>query len=182
VALALNIYQHNRYNKKQKVVGAYRLIQQPQKIKFTIMKKIFTLMAATFLTIAVFAADRKPVVTLKSSRNYEVIIDGQSYFSSNRNSTMSLAGIRNGQHSIKVYEISKSPFRKFKKLVSASSFQVKRNDIDISVNAIGQISITEDRFGRDSRDNGWDKKDDRGGYDNHDNDHRNDKNDRDKRF
>jgi hypothetical protein len=138
------------------------------------MKKIFTLMAAAFLTVAAFAADRKPVVSLQANKKYEVIIDGQSYFSGNNKSTMSLSGIRSGQHSIKVYEISKSPFRKIKRLVSASSFQLKRNDIDISVNAIGQISIAEDRFGRDQKDNDWGRNDDR--------DHRNDKNDRDKRF
>jgi hypothetical protein len=145
------------------------------------MKKIFTLIAAGLLTVGAFAADRKPVVSLQTSKKFEVIIDGQSYFSNNRNSTMNLSGIRSGQHSIKVYEVSKSPFRKFKKLVSASSFQLKRNDIDISVNTIGQISITEDRFGRDGRDNGWGQKDDHG-YDSHDRDHRNDKNDRDRRF
>jgi hypothetical protein len=145
------------------------------------MKKIFTLIAAGLLTVAAFAADRKPVVSLQTSKKFEVIIDGQSYFSNNRNSTMNLSGIRTGQHSIKVYEVNRSPFRKIKKLVSASSFQLKRNDIDISVNSIGQISITEDRFGRDSRDNGWGKDNDHG-YDSHDRDHRNDKNDRDKRF
>ncbi|MEI9808172.1 MAG: hypothetical protein WDO16_10005 [Bacteroidota bacterium] len=142
------------------------------------MKKIFTLIAAAFLTVAVFAADRKPVVSLKASRAYEVIIDGQSYFSSN--SSMSLANIRSGQHSIKVYEVNTSRFRKLKKLVSASSFQVKKNDVAISINTFGQISITEDKFDRDRRDdrkdNDWDKKDSR------DKDHGNNKNDRDKRF
>jgi len=152
------------------------------------MKKIFTLIAAAFLTVAAFAADRRPVVSLQASKKYEVIIDGQSYFSNSNRSTMSLAGIRSGQHSIKVYEISRSPFRKFKRMVSASSFQLKRNDIDISVNSMGQISITEDRFGRDQRDNDWGRNDDHG-YDSHDRDHQNDnrdhqydKNDRDKRF
>jgi hypothetical protein len=136
------------------------------------MKKIFTLIAAAFITVASFAADRKPVVTLKASRNYEIIIDGHSYFSST--SMVNLSNIRGGQHSIKVYEVNKSQFRKFKKLVSASSFQLKNKDVDISVDARGQIKITEDRFGRDmrngSKDNGWD------------NGHGNDRNDRDKRF
>jgi hypothetical protein len=145
------------------------------------MKKIFTLIAAAFLTVAAFAADRRPVVSLQANKKYEVIIDGQSYFSSNNRSTMNLSGIRSGQHSIKVYEISRSPFRKIKKLVSASSFQLKRSDIDISVNSIGQISISEDRFGRGQKDDDWGRNNDRG-YDSRDRDQKNDKNDRDKRF
>jgi hypothetical protein len=146
------------------------------------MKKIFTLIAATLFTAALFAADRKPVVTVKASRNYEVIIDGQSYFSNSN--TMNLSGIRSGQHSIKVYEVNKSFFRKFRKLVSAASFEVRRNDIDIFVDFRGQISISESRFGQDK----WNERgnDDRNGHDKNDgygNDHHNDKNDRDnKRF
>lgn len=153
------------------------------------MKKIFTLIAATLFTAAIFAADRKPVVTVKASKNYEIVIDGKSYFS--RNSTMNLSNIRSGQHSIKVYEVNKSPFRKFKKLVSASSFQLRNSDVDISVNNRGQIIITEDRFGRgrknDQKDNGWDNdyghdKKDSHDQDSRDRDYGNDKNDRDKRF
>jgi hypothetical protein len=163
--------------------------KRPQQIKLNNMKKIFTLIAATFLTVAVFAADRKPVVTLKASKNYEIIIDGKSYFSSY--STMNLSNIRSGQHSIKVYEMNKSPFRKFKKLVSASSFQLRNKDVDIIVDFRGQISISEDRFGNDrwndqkdyGRDNsyGHDQKDNHS-QGNRDNDHGNDKNGGGKRF
>jgi len=136
------------------------------------MKKIFTLIAALGLTAATtFAADRKPSVTLKSSRNYEVVIDGRSYQS---NGIMDVNLMRGRQHSIKVYEIRRSGFGLFnmrsKRLVDASTFQVGRNDIDINVDFRGQISISEDRFGRDGR---WD---DRNDHDyGRDNDHRNDK-------
>ncbi|MEI9909864.1 MAG: hypothetical protein WDO71_09450 [Bacteroidota bacterium] len=153
------------------------------------MKKIFTLFAATLFTVAIFAADRKPVVTVKASKKYELIIDAQSYFSSNN--SMNLSNIRSGQHSIKVYEMNNSRFRKFKKLVSASSFQVRNNDVSITVDSRGQISIAEDRFGYDrkndqvynGRDNsyGYDKKESRN-QDDRDKDHGNNKNDRDKRF
>lgn len=153
------------------------------------MKKIFTLFAATLFTVALFAADRKPIVTVKASKNYEIVIDGKSYFSSN--STMNLSSIRRGQHSIKVYEVNKSWYRKFKKLVSASSFQLRNNDVSISVNYRGQISITEYRFDRgrwndqkgNDRDDsyGLDKKDSHD-QDSRSRDHGNDKNDRDTRF
>ena len=125
------------------------------------MKKIFTLIAATFLTVAVFAADRRPSVTLKTTRNYEVVIDGRSY--SGNGAAMELSLLRAGQHSIKVYEQSRGfMFRKAKRLVSASTFQLGRNDIDISVDFRGQIKISEDRF-----DHGWNN-----GRDNRKDDHR----------
>lgn len=121
------------------------------------MKKIFTLIAASFLTIASFAADadRRPDVTLRTSGNYEVIIDGKSYFS--RNGVMELSNMRGGQHSIKVYQINNRPFRKIKKLVSASSFTVKNKDVNITVDSRGQISIFEEKSRK--RDNRWDDND-----------------------
>jgi hypothetical protein len=124
------------------------------------MKKIFTLIAALVLTVATtFAADRKPSVTLKSSRNYEVVIDGRSYQS---NGAMQINLMGGRQHSIKVYEVKKSGFGFFnmrsKKLVDASTFQVGRNDIDINVDFRGQIRISEDRFDRDGK---WNDRSDR---------------------
>lgn len=154
------------------------------------MKKIFTLIAATLFSAAVFAADHKPVVTVKANKNYEIVIDGQSYFSSN--SIMNLSDMRYGQHSIKVFEVSRGfIFRKGKHLVDASSFQLRGNDVAIYIDFRGQISITESKFDNDRwndhADNGWgdtnghDKKDSHH-QDNHDKDHGNTKNDRDKRF
>jgi hypothetical protein len=133
------------------------------------MKKIFTLIAATLFTVAIFAADHKPVVTLKSNRNYEVVIDGKTYFTSN--GMMNIANLRKGQHTIKVYEASRGfMFRKSRKLVDASTFVLRSNsNVDIIVGLRGHISITEDRFDHDRRNgskdwdknNGYDKKDDR---------------------
>ena len=154
------------------------------------MKKIFTLIAATFFTVVMFAADRKPVVTLKTSRNYEIVIDGQSYFSGN--SVMNISNIRNGQHSIKVYEASKGfMFRKAKRLVDASSFQLRNNDIAISIDFRGQINISENRFNQDRRnDQGNNGRDNNYGYDtknshdqnSHDKNYGNNRNGRSNRF
>ena len=123
------------------------------------MKKIFTLIAATVLTVASFAADRRPVVTLKSSRNYEIVIDGRSYLSNS--GIMDLSNIRMGQHTIKVYEVSRGRgiglfFGRMKKLVDASTFFLRNKDVDINIDFRGQIRITEDRFGRDHRGSDWD--------------------------
>jgi hypothetical protein len=136
------------------------------------MKKIFTLIAATFLTVASFAADRKPVVTVTGSSNYQIVIDGQSYSGS---STMSLSNLYNGQHSIKVFQAGRGLFSKKRKLVSTSSFQLKGNDLDICLDFRGQISITEKKPA-------YNKWDDARGWDSHSKDHNNDKYDRNRHF
>ncbi|MBC7948228.1 MAG: hypothetical protein H7Y42_10145 [Chitinophagaceae bacterium] len=138
------------------------------------MKKFFTLIAASFLTIAVFAADRKPVVTLTASRNYEIVIDGRSY----SGSSINLSNLRNGKHTIQVFERNRvNVFRKKSRLIDAETFQVKNRDIDIYVDARGQISITEAKRKNSGRDKeyGYDKKDKRD-RDWNDNDDRNDRN------
>jgi hypothetical protein len=142
------------------------------------MKKIFTLVAATLFTAVVFAADRKPVVTVTASKNYEIVIDGKSYFSSSN--TMSISSLYNGQHNIKVYQVSKGFFSKRKKLVSTSSFQLRGNDMDICLDFRGQISITEQKPVFEKR---WDDKDKGWGNGNgRDKGHDNDRNDRDRHF
>ncbi|HLG40062.1 MAG TPA: hypothetical protein VI461_10350 [Chitinophagaceae bacterium] len=124
------------------------------------MKKLFTLIAATLLTVAVFAADHRPVVTLKTSGNYEVVIDGRSY---RGNGIIKIPLMHRGQHSIKVFERGRGYFNmRGKRLVSASTFYAGRQDVDIRVNYRGRIRITEDRFGddrrNDRRDNDWDNR------------------------
>jgi hypothetical protein len=68
-----------------------------------------------------------------------------------------------------------------KHLVTSRSFQLRNNDVKITIDRFGQLTITEDRFGRDDKfgkdDRGWndrngqDQRDDRGG-----------RNDRDRKF
>lgn len=154
----------------------FRLINEAKKIKQITMKKIFTLIAASLFTTLLFAADRKPIVTLNSSRGYEVVIDGRSYFSDY--GTINLSNIGFGQHMIKVFEVSRGyRFMKTKRPLAVSSFSVRNNNVSITIGFRGQIMIKESRmqevWGRDDRDhdrnNGYenDKKDqDRNGYDN----------------
>jgi hypothetical protein len=117
------------------------------------MKKIFTLIGASLFSVALFAADRKPVVTLKSDKNYEIVIDGQSY--TGNGGMISLANLRSGQHTIKVYQASRSfMFKRAKKVVvSSSSFSLKNNSVAINVDFRGQISISESRMDRDWNNN-----------------------------
>ena len=144
------------------------------------MKKIFTLFAGLLMTVAVFAADRRPTVTVNSSRNYKIVIDGRSYFGSNfmsinlDNNYGSFDSYGNSYgrqgsriHTIKVYELRRGFFVR-ERLVDAATFMVGRDDILIKVDMFGQIRIREmkdfgryDRNGRgyngmDRGNNSWD--------------------------
>lgn len=151
------------------------------------MKKIFTLIAATFLTVAVFAADHRPVVTINGGRNYQVVIDGKNYVS--YGNTISIANLCDGEHTIKVFEVRRGFFFRQIRLVSSSCFQVRNNDVDICLDFRGQVSISEKRSGWDNgygydqdHDQGWGNGNGRGWDRNHDRDHDNDRYDRNRHF
>jgi hypothetical protein len=130
---------------------------QDKKIKFNKMKKIFTLGLGLMFTMAVFAADRKPTVTVTASKKYEIVIDGRHYMSNG--STISISSLFNGRHDVKVYEARQGFFMKSKRLIASSAFQLKNSDVQINIDRSGQLQITESRSGRDwnDRDNGRDK-------------------------
>jgi hypothetical protein len=139
------------------------------------MKKFFTLALGMALTAAVFAADKRPDVTISSAKKYEIVVDGRTYSSGNR--TIDIQDLRNGRHTIQVYKASNNRFSIFKRkqLVASSSFQLKNRDMNINIDRFGRISMTEDRFGGNDWGNqgkdqkGWDQKgSDRNGRDNGD--------------
>jgi len=67
-----------------------------------------------------------------------------------------------------------------KHLVTSRSFQLRNNDVKITIDRFGQLTITEDRFGRDGRFGNDNKRwDDHNGQDQRD-DHG--RNDRDRKF
>ena len=141
------------------------------------MKKIFTMCLGLVLTAAVFAADRKPNVTIISMKKYEIVVDGRTYYSNSR--MINIDNLRNGRHTIQVYDMNNRGFSIFqrKRLVASKTFQLRNNDVKITISQFGQLSITEDRFDRDGRygdDNrGWD---DHKGIDQRDDHGRNDRN------
>lgn len=126
------------------------------------MKKIFTLFAGLLMAAAVMAADRGPSVTIRSNKNYKIVIDGKNYFGSS--TTLRLFNLSNGMHSIKVFEMRKGLFVKGEKLVSSSIFKVGKRDIAITVDQFGRIDISKKR-GNDhfSKGNSSRKKDGRTG-------------------
>jgi len=156
---------------------------QDKTIKYNKMKKIFTMCLGLVLTAAVFAADRKPDVTIISMKKYEIVVDGRTYFSNNRK--MNIENLRNGRHTIQVYEMNSRGFSMFKRkqLLASKSFQLRNNDVKITIDRFGHLTITENRFGRDDK-YGKDQRDwdnDRN-KDQRDRDDRNDRDSRDRRF
>lgn len=124
------------------------------------MKKIFTLVLASFMTVALFAADRRPTVTLTSDKKYEVVIDGRSYGSAIGNSM--LVQLNNqSRHTIKVYELKGGLFSKQRRLVTSTTFQLSRNDMNISVSRYGQVSVREQQNNRFDDRNKYDKQNQR---------------------
>ena len=118
------------------------------------MKKMFTLLSGLFLSFALLAADPRPVVTLTSMNSYKVVIDGRPVFTNN--SQISLRNLSRGYHSIQVFEMRRGYYQQREKLVSSSSFFLKRNDIRILINRFGDVRIKEikglGRFERDDDD------------------------------
>jgi len=127
------------------------------------MKTILTFAAGLLLTLSTMAADRPPSVTIKSNRNFEVVVDGRTYRNDN---SIRLDRMRPGVHTIKVYERSRGLFGRTR-LVSAKNFFVRNNDLRITVNYSGYVNIDERRY--DRRDRGWDDND--RGWDNNDRDY-----------
>lgn len=127
-------------------VVAYR------KLNKYVMKKLFTLAAGIFATIAVFAADRNPVITVTSTKNFKVVIDGKTFFPGNYPDR--LTGLHNGRHTIRVYEMRRGLFVKRERLVASSSFRTRGHDVRIMIDHFGKIRIQEIK--RDGRFNRFD--------------------------
>jgi hypothetical protein len=146
------------------------------------MKKIFTLVVGLMLTVAMFAADRRPTVTVTSAKRYAIVIDGQRYFSNGN--TINISSLYNGRHDVKVFKMKRGFFMNTKRLVASSSFQLRNSDVKIDIDRFGQLQISESRFGRDWNDQEFGKRNDddyRRGND-RDHDHGYGREDHDRRF
>jgi hypothetical protein len=139
------------------------------------MKKFFTLALGLMLTVAMFAADRRPTVTVTSAKRYAIVIDGKRYFSNGN--TINISNLFNGRHDVKVYKMKRGFFLNTRRLVASSSFQLRNSDVKIIIDRFGQLQISESRFGR-SWDHDYGRRDDR----DHDRDHGYSRGDHDERF
>ena len=147
------------------------------------MKKIFTLIVGLMLTVAMFAADRRPTVTVTSAKRYAIVIDGKQYFSNGN--TINISSLYNGRHDVKVFKMKRGFFMNTKRLVASSSFQLRNSDVQIDIDRFGQLQISESRFGHDWNDHDYGRRgsddDYRKGND-RDHDHGYGREDHDRRF
>ena len=139
------------------MVRAYPGKLWPLTLNFEKMKTVLAFAAGLLLTLSTMAADRNPTVTIKSKRDYMIVVDGRTFHNDN---TIRL-DMRRGMHTIKVYERSRGLFGRTR-LVSSKSFFVRNNDLRITVGFNGFVDI--DERGMDRRDRDWDRND--RGYDN----------------
>ena len=117
------------------------------------MKRLLTLVAAGLITIGAMAADRFPSVTIKSKRDFEIVVDGRTYRNDNN---IRLDRLRKGMHTIKVYERTRGLFGRTR-LVSSKNFLVRNEDLRITVDRSGYVDVDEQGYGRnnDRNDRGW---------------------------
>lgn len=102
------------------------------------MKKISLFILSSLFGLVLFAAGRQPMVTVNTSNDYEVMIDGTTYKGNN-----TIPNLNQGTHSVQVYKAKKGLFSRRGGLISSSSFQVRNNDVKIFVDANGQLRINE---------------------------------------
>jgi hypothetical protein len=123
------------------------------------MKKIFTLALGLMFTIAMFAADRKPMVTVTSAKRYAIVIDGKQYLTNGN--TLNISSLFYGRHDVKVFKVKRGFLMNTKRLVASSSFQLRSSDVKIDIDRFGQLQISESRFGRGWNDHDYGQSKDR---------------------
>lgn len=134
------------------------------------MKTFFTLLASSFLSVAVFAADAKPMsaLTIQSADNssIRVELDGKR-FEPNNNS-FRITNINDGMHTVRVYKMRGGGLFSMNKrydLVYSSQINLKkRTHLMVTLERNGRVSMAEERFqGNNGRDRDYDWNDGRGG-------------------
>lgn len=105
------------------------------------MKKIFTLITVSFISVFALAAEKKPDVKVTSTGEYLIIVDGKQYKNEKK---IILKDMEKGIHYIDVFKKKKGLFGSKYKLVSSKQFEIEKKDIDIDVNASGYIKIGKD--------------------------------------
>lgn len=110
------------------------------------MKTIITLIAFTFMASGVLAGEKHPSLTVTSTGEYVIIIDGKRF---NNEKKISLTDLQKGKHFIDVFKKRKGLFGSKYKLVSSKQFELGKNDLHIDVNFSGYITIGKQEKGWD---------------------------------
>ena len=98
-------------------------------------------MVVALMVTAISASAQR--VLLRIPANYEVSIDNRYYVN---NETVNSVGY--GQHTVKLYEVRPGILGIGKKrtLVSASSFEMRNNDVSVEVDQYGQLRIYDSGY------------------------------------
>ena len=110
------------------------------------MKTILTPIAFISISSVAVAGERHPSVTVTSTGEYKIVIDGKQF---NNEKEVSLTDLKKGIHYIDVWKKKKALFGSKYKLVSSKQFELENKDLDIDVNFSGYITIGKQRKGWD---------------------------------
>ena len=110
------------------------------------MKTILTLIAFISISSVALAGEKHPSVTVTSTGDYKIVIDGKQF---NNERTVSLNDLKKGTHYIDVWKKKKGLFGSKYKLVSSKQFELGNKDLDIDVNFSGYITIGKQGKGWD---------------------------------
>ena len=110
------------------------------------MKTILTLFAFFSISLVALAGEKHPSVTVTSTGEYKIVIDGKQF---NNERKVSLNDLQKGTHYIDVWKKKKGLFGSKYKLVSSKQFELANKDLDIDVNFSGYITIGKQGKGWD---------------------------------
>ena len=110
------------------------------------MKTILTLIAFSFISSVALAGEKNPSLTVTSTGEYLIIVDGKQF---KKEKKISLTGLKKGTHYIDVFKKKKGLFGSKYKLISSKQFEMGNKDLDIDVNFSGYITIGKQGKGWD---------------------------------
>ena len=110
------------------------------------MKTILTLFAFFSISSVALAGEKHPSVTVTSTGEYKIVIDGKQF---NNERMVSLTDLKKGVHYIDVWKKKKGLFGSKYKLVSSKQFVLVNKDLDIDINFSGYITIGKQGKGWD---------------------------------
>ena len=102
------------------------------------MKTILTLITVLSISSVALAGEKHPSVTVTSTGEYKIVIDGKQF---NNERKVSLTELKKGIHYIDVWKKKKGLFGSKYKLVSSKQFELDKKDLHIDVNSTGYITL-----------------------------------------
>ena len=110
------------------------------------MKKIFTLLTASFISLSLLAFDGSRLsITASTSNEIKIEIDGREF--SMKNNTITVGYVNDGYHQVKIYRDKKKAAigfgRKQEILFSNAVYLKKGYHTDITVNRFGKVMMDE---------------------------------------